>query len=347
MKRSCLLFGLVALHLISAQPLSVSVKVGESVVLPCHGTPQTGSPPQDSLHLQWQTPRERVFEWKQGTVYQAPQFLGRVGLEVAKEVVGAQWDGNCSLRIQPVEFSDTELYESFFVDTRRRRMFLQSVWLTVTSHRSYINLKSGQDLHLDLHTHHRVRVLFQGSAGGPGELLWHNGPQGRYGDRLEKRARELTVKLLTSADQGSYTVLDSRNCTLSTVTVTVEESTRERTLSPGDPLTLPEEHRHLLVLFWPEGDTSSPRPVYTPPRGGEGRTEEGDRVVIQRLTPGHQGLYEVQDAQGNTVYKLRLSVAGMEKQSHSDGSRLRATFSLILSSLLLSAFLCPSLLPAW
>ncbi|XP_032375756.1 galectin 17 [Etheostoma spectabile] len=201
--------------------LSVSSLVGHRAVLPCSWKRRLGeraAPPP--CHVQWATPADTVFEQRGARRWQAEEFRGRV--EVPEENLGS---GDCSLIISDVQIGDTGRYESFMVvdghGDVKTRVFIQSVKLSVFDHKSLQSRGPGEDLVLDLYTRHSVRVVFQGRNGSEWEDLWMRGDADS--PRLQKHplGEQLTITRLTSADQGTYKVLDADGLAVSTVQLSV------------------------------------------------------------------------------------------------------------------------------
>ncbi|XP_038581655.1 galectin 17 [Micropterus salmoides] len=202
---------------------SVISTVGDKVVLPCSWKPRLGEVAPSACHIQWRTPVEAVFELWGEQMWQAEVFEGRV--EVPKEKLGS---GDCSLIISDVQIADTGRYESFMVvdggRSAKTRVFIQSVKLSVFDHKSFQSHSPGQDLVLDLHTRHSVRVVFQGRNSSEWLDVWMKGDANS--ERLEKHPlrEQLTIKKLKSSDEGTYKVLDENGLAVSTVQLSVEEN---------------------------------------------------------------------------------------------------------------------------
>lgn len=148
--------------------------------------------------------------------------MGRV--EVPEERLGS---GDCSLIISDAQLGDTGRYESFMVvdgvRSAKTRVFIQSVKLSVLDHKSLQSRGLGEDLVLDLHTPHSVRLVFQGRSGSEWLDLWVRGDENSQ--RLEKHSmkEQLTIKKLKRSDEGTYKVLDEQGLSVSTVQLSVEE----------------------------------------------------------------------------------------------------------------------------
>ncbi|XP_018543877.1 galectin 17 [Lates calcarifer] len=202
--------------------LSVTSTVGNQVVLPCSWKSHLGEEVPSACHVQWTTLADTVFEQWGAQKWQAETFRGRA--EVPEEKLGA---GDCSLIISDVQIGDTGRYESFMVvdgaRSKKTRVFIQSVKLSVFDHKTRQSLGPGEDLVLNLHTNHSVRVVFLGSNSSEWSLVWMRGDENT--ERLEKHPlkEQLTIKNLKSSDGGTYKVLDEQGLAVSTVLLSVEE----------------------------------------------------------------------------------------------------------------------------
>ncbi|KAL7858727.1 hypothetical protein AOLI_G00188290 [Acnodon oligacanthus] len=111
----------------------LSVTVGSTAVLPCdcrHIT-STQSASQ-TLHVEWRTFAETVFERMGEELYQGEGYEGRVDVREDELL-----KGDCSLELKNVRPEDAGMYESFLLvqqakrSMRSKRVFLQSVELSV------------------------------------------------------------------------------------------------------------------------------------------------------------------------------------------------------------------------
>ncbi|XP_036949525.1 galectin 17 isoform X4 [Acanthopagrus latus] len=201
---------------------SITTKVGNQAVLPCSWKSRLGEEALPTCHIQWATPVDTVFELRGEQKYEAEEFKGRV--EVPEERLGS---GDCSLIISDVQIGDTGRYESFMVvdgaRTKKTRVFIQSIKLSVFDHKSRQSRAPGDDLVLDLYTRHSSRVLFQGRNSSQWADLWMRGDEDS--ERLEKHPHreQLTMRKLTSSDEGTYKVLDEHGLAVSTVQLSVED----------------------------------------------------------------------------------------------------------------------------
>ncbi|GAA6232600.1 uncharacterized protein LOC108891247 [Lates japonicus] len=202
--------------------LSITSTVGDQVVLPCSWKSRLGEVVPSACHVQWTTLADTVFEQWGAQKWQVETFRGRA--EVPEEKLGA---GDCSLIISDVQIGDTGRYESFMVvdgaRSKKTRVFIQSVKLSVFDHKTRQSLGPGEDLVLNLHTIHSVRVVFLGSNSSEWSLVWMRGDENT--ERLEKHPlkEQLTIKNLKSSDGGTYKVLDEQGLAVSTVLLSVEE----------------------------------------------------------------------------------------------------------------------------
>ncbi|CAB1320966.1 unnamed protein product [Coregonus sp. 'balchen'] len=211
--------GCVASSSLPSVPVSISSPVGSQAILPCKWRSQLDDVPV--CHIQWQTPDEPVFEQKGEQQWQASEFEGRV--EVPKEKL---WEGDCSLILRDVQFGDVGLYESFMVvdgERMKRRVFIQSVQLSVYDHKSKLSLGIGEDLVLKLHTPQAMRVVFQGRNSTEWKVLWIRGDKKLNRGHLEEAEGVVVLRGLRMDNSGTFKVLDSHGLSVSTVKLTVEE----------------------------------------------------------------------------------------------------------------------------
>ncbi|XP_060916046.1 galectin 17 isoform X1 [Labrus mixtus] len=216
----------------STLPRPVNTKVGEQVVLPCSWKSRLGEMEMElpACHIQWKNPANTVFEQLGQRKFEAPGFEGRVG--VLEERLGS---GDCSLIIRDVQIMDMGRYESFMVVdgawSTKTRVFIQSVKLLVSDHKSLQTRAPGEDLVLDLHTSHSVRVIFQGRNSSDWTDLWMKDDENSQGLEKHPLREQLTIKSLKLSDEGLYKVLDEHGLAVSTVKLSVE----------GETPTLPPE----------------------------------------------------------------------------------------------------------
>uniref|UniRef100_A0A674BNQ9 Ig-like domain-containing protein n=1 Tax=Salmo trutta TaxID=8032 RepID=A0A674BNQ9_SALTR len=209
--------GYVASSPLSSIPVPISCHVGSQAILPCKWKSQLDKIPV--CHVQWQTPDETVFEQMGAQRWQATEFEGRV--EVPEEKL---WEGDCSLILRDVQLGDVGLYESFMVVDRarnKRRVFIQSVQLSVDDYTSKESLRVGETLDLNLHTPQAMKVVFQGRNSTELTVLWMRGEEVNRG-RLEAKGLVVRLKGLRIDDGGTYNVLDSHGLSISRVQLTVE-----------------------------------------------------------------------------------------------------------------------------
>ncbi|MBN3308264.1 CD276 protein, partial [Amia calva] len=303
----------VQVQIVSQPIVFVLVLVADSGTLPCNGTAYVGVPVQQS-HILWQTADRRVFEFSAGRVRPGAGFEGRS--EMSSEKIR---QGDFSLTIHNISFSDEDTYECYWEADKEH--FLGSVPLFVEAHRYNLTLQSRANLTLLLHSSAPVEVLFTpaGSAEPPRFLLNNTGRPGPgYEHRVSVQSGSLTLRSLTAADQGNYTVRDcSTDRTISTVSVSVEAHSDSLILPPGANLTLrlftaePVE-----VLFAAAGEGASVS-VCAVERGAASRPGPGyeHRVSVQNgsltlrsLTAADQGQYTVRDLQGHTISTVSVLV---------------------------------------
>ncbi|MBN3316966.1 CD276 protein, partial [Atractosteus spatula] len=208
---------------VSAAPVSVSVRFGGSVSLPCDGSAYRGAP-VGSLSLLWQTPARRVWAFRQGRAAPGPGFENRT--EVSRDGL---LRGDFSLSLHRARLSDEDTYECFREEEDGSRTFLGDVRLTVVARRDNVTLQAGASLSVPLLTGEPVEVLFDPAGSGDWTSVCSVQsstascvPQ--YRDRVSVENQELRLQELRASDQGSYTVRDLQGNTISTaiVTVTVE-----------------------------------------------------------------------------------------------------------------------------
>ncbi|KAL6473490.1 hypothetical protein MHYP_G00170510 [Metynnis hypsauchen] len=110
---------------------NISVTVGSTAVLPCDCRNSTQSSSQ-TLHVEWRTYAETVFERRGGDLYQGEGYEDRV--DVPEDHL---LKGDCSLELKNVRPEDEGVYESFLLVRRTKtslfpeRVFLQSLELSV------------------------------------------------------------------------------------------------------------------------------------------------------------------------------------------------------------------------
>ncbi|XP_030266196.1 uncharacterized protein LOC115577316 isoform X1 [Sparus aurata] len=200
---------------------SVITRVGNEAVLPCSWKSRLPEVDLPTCHIQWATPVDTVFELRGEQKWEAEEFKGRV--EVPEERLGS---GDCSLIIRDVQIGDTGRYESFMVvdgaRSKKTRVFIQGIKLSVFDHKSLQSRAPGEDLVLDLYTRHSFRVVFQDRNSSQWSDLWMRGDEDS--ERLEKNPHreQLTMRKLTSSDEGTYKVLDEHGLAVSTVQLSVE-----------------------------------------------------------------------------------------------------------------------------
>ncbi|XP_054910904.1 galectin 17 [Poeciliopsis prolifica] len=206
-----------------ANPVPVLTEVGNQVVLPCSWKDSQKEVSASGCHIQWMTPPYTVFEQLGEDRWQAAEYEGRV--EVPLEKLNS---GDCSLIIKDVQISDTGRYESFIVvdgvRSQKSRVFIQSVKLSVTDHKSQKSLYQGDDLVLNLYTPHSYAVVFQSRNSSEWVNLWKRGDENN--ERIEKhhQLEQLTIKNLQYFDEGIYKVLDQDDLSVSTIKLSIKEN---------------------------------------------------------------------------------------------------------------------------
>ncbi|XP_066525453.1 butyrophilin subfamily 1 member A1-like isoform X2 [Hoplias malabaricus] len=119
---------------VSAQPpISISVRVGSSALLPCDwrkvSSEQSSS---ESPYVEWRTISGTVLERRGEELYQSEEYEGRVDVPEDQLL-----KGDCSLVLKNVRAEDAGIYESYLVVKQKKksiqskRVYLQSVELSV------------------------------------------------------------------------------------------------------------------------------------------------------------------------------------------------------------------------
>ncbi|XP_011608972.2 uncharacterized protein [Takifugu rubripes] len=180
--------------------------------------------------------------------------------------------------------------------------------------------------------------------GAPAEampvVLWNRtdteaGNAGR--GRLEQGGKVWVAERVSQVDQGNYTVRNVNGNVLSysRLTVRAHSFNFTRLIKQSMSLPLPVSHGNLIFIptQYPKTtslDESDPGPYYGPVQLiREGKITDSDlrykglisfrvdgskkEVVIVSLTPGHSGVYEIRDKDGNLVSSTVLQVG--EKQN--------------------------------
>ncbi|XP_068431816.1 galectin 17 [Clinocottus analis] len=218
------LLGLLASAESSSPPpryLSVTCQVGGRAVLPCSWKRRPGEEAA-ARHVQWATPDDPVFELRGERRWTAESLRGRA--DVPRAELGG---GDCSLVISDAQIGDSGRYLGFMLlDGRgaKTRLFLQRVRLSVLDHKSLQARGAGEDLELELYTRHSERLVFQDRNSSRWAELWAR--EDGDSERLVKHPLDerLTMKKLSSADEGTYKVLDEHGLAVSTVQLSVEGS---------------------------------------------------------------------------------------------------------------------------
>ncbi|KAL4629597.1 hypothetical protein GN956_G16554 [Arapaima gigas] len=201
----------------------VVVQVGRIATLPCNWTRPDSMTTYSSSHpphLQWQTLQETVLEVKGSQLFQASEYKDRANVPHDRIT-----EGDCSLSIQEVRYSDAGLYESFIITGHKKKMrrFLQSILLTVIDHKSRQTLQAGDDFILSLHTSQAFMVVFHGSGDQEETVKWEQGGERNSKGHVEKSSGSLTFHSVNLRDSGIYRVLDPDGLVISTTILTVEE----------------------------------------------------------------------------------------------------------------------------
>ncbi|KAJ8335266.1 hypothetical protein SKAU_G00409050 [Synaphobranchus kaupii] len=198
--------------------LYVSAHVGHKAVLPCNWTSRVGTAQRStSPHLWWET-EKGVYELKGNRHFEATHYKGRVEVKLQSFE-----EGDCSLLLRDVQFSDARLYKSYVREGKRRR-FIRSVELSVRGHKYRETVAAGKSLQLKLHTTQAATVVFWGNKVAGAVVVWQRGGGGTgQGGRLSEGEKELTLSDVKLEDSGIYKVLDPQRQVVSTVHLTVEE----------------------------------------------------------------------------------------------------------------------------
>ncbi|KAF6719118.1 hypothetical protein FQA47_010510 [Oryzias melastigma] len=209
-------------------PVTVVSTVGSEVVLPCCWKSQLDEASISAHHIQWVAPPNTVFEQRGEEKWQAKEFGGR--LQVLEEKLGS---GDCSLVIKDVQIRDTGKYESFMVveavQSKRTRVFLQSVKLSVTDNKSWQSHRPGEDFVIDLRTPYSMTLVYLSKNSSEWSLLWMRENE-QTSERLEQSlwGDKLTLKNLKYSDEGIYKVLDEQGVSVSTIKLSVEEKEHDK-----------------------------------------------------------------------------------------------------------------------
>ncbi|XP_062855620.1 uncharacterized protein LOC134318550 [Trichomycterus rosablanca] len=196
-------------------------EVGLDTVLPCRWH-RHEKRPSELPYIQWQTISDVVFERMGHENFQAAAYSGRADVPE-----GVLERGNCSLLLRDVRFSDAGVYESYLVvngESYKRRIFIQSVQLSVLDHKSEQAVEKGKDLTLDLYTDQAEVVVFQSSEASMWTQLWQRSrSEDSLDPRVEEGNRKLIIRTVRGRDEGTYKVMDGEGLALSTVKVSVKE----------------------------------------------------------------------------------------------------------------------------
>ncbi|XP_069054976.1 uncharacterized protein [Lepisosteus oculatus] len=283
------------LPLLTEGLLQVSVKYGQVVTLPCDGTAHVPGIPEDQLHVLWKTLDQHVYEFVDGKFYPSAGFEHRA--QMSQEQIRR---GDFSLTLGRTTFSDEHVYECLL--EADKEYLLASMELSILAHKESVTHQSGVSLSLPLPTAGPVEVLFDpgGSAQSPRVLLSSAGlPGPGYEQRVSVQDGSLTLRSLTPADQGNYTVRDLQGNTISNVTVTVDAHRDTVTLQPGASLSVPLfTGEPVEVLFDPAGagDSTSVCSVQNStarcvPQYRDRVSVENQELRLQDLRKSDQGNY--------------------------------------------------------
>ncbi|XP_069054936.1 uncharacterized protein [Lepisosteus oculatus] len=298
--------------------LSVSGLYGDTVALPCDGSSYRDTPEERKI-IQWETADRRVLEFNRGQIHTYPGFEN--GAELSRERIR---DGDFSLILHNVMFSNEDIYECRFVNDESNRKFLGDVKLTVLGHEDNIRLSCGDPLSVPLRTQQAVELWFRPEGGESRRLCSVlDSTVTPDSSRLKAWVQDQVLKIssVRAEDGGTYTVQDSQGNPISTVHITVGARSEVLTLRSEDNLTLPlHTAAPVEVLFDPAGSAQSPRVLLSsaglPGPGYEQRVLVQDGpLTLRSLTPADQGNYTVRDLQGNTISTVSLTVTVGEMRS--------------------------------
>ncbi|XP_066543190.1 uncharacterized protein LOC136711097 [Amia ocellicauda] len=303
---------------VSSAPVSVSVRFGESVTLPCDGSAYRETPEQE-LYIKWETITHPVYEFVYGKSYPSSGFENRT--EVPLERIR---QGDFSLTLQHASFSDAGIFDCLYEWRGNRGEFLGNVELSVQGREESSSVSYGQPLSLRLYSRAAVTVRFNPvGAGASLPVCAVEGgtvtPDPAYGPRVSGQEQEVTLSALTFTDQGSYTVLDSQSRTISTVNVTVTAHRDALTLPSGASLSLPlYSPGPVEVLFAAAGEgacvsvcTVEWGAASRPGPGYEHRVSvQSGSLTLRSLTAADQGNYTVRESGNNrTISTVSVSVS--------------------------------------
>ncbi|XP_066579889.1 uncharacterized protein LOC136771465 isoform X2 [Amia ocellicauda] len=308
---------------VSQVPVSVSVRVGDSVTLRCDGSAYRGTPIEQT-YIKWETDEIPVYEFIYGNSTPGPGFENRTEIPLEKIQLG-----DFSLILNHTLSSDQRFYRCSHQRGSERGSSLGRVNLTVTGHEESSSVSYGQPLSLRLYSRAAVTVWFNpAGAGASLPVCAVEGgtvtPDPAYGPRVSGQEQEVTLSALTFTDQGSYTVLDSQSRTISTVNVTVTAHTANLTLLSGALLSLPLlSPGPVEVLFASAGEGASVSvctlerdTMFSPGPGYEHRVSvQSGSLTLRSLTAADQGQYTVRDLQGDTVSTVSVSLEGQRSRA--------------------------------
>uniref|UniRef100_W5MQ10 Ig-like domain-containing protein n=1 Tax=Lepisosteus oculatus TaxID=7918 RepID=W5MQ10_LEPOC len=196
--------------------LPVSGLYGDTVALPCDGSSYRLTPEEKKIIL-WETSDRRVVEFNRGLNRTGPGFDNRA--ELSRERIR---DGDFSLILHNVTFSDQDIYKCRFVDDKSNRKFLGDAKLTVLGHEDNISLSCGDPLSVPLRTQQAVELWFRPEGGESRRLCSVlDSTVTPDSSRLKVQDQVLKISSVRAEDGGTYTVQDSQGTPISTVHVTV------------------------------------------------------------------------------------------------------------------------------
>ncbi|XP_069054681.1 uncharacterized protein [Lepisosteus oculatus] len=183
--------------------LPVSGLYGDTVALPCDGSSYRHIPEERKI-IQWETADRRVLEFNSGQIHTYPGFENSA--ELSRERIR---DGDFSLILHNMTFSDQDIYECRFVDDKSKRKFLGDVKLTVLGHEDNISLSWGDPLSVPLRTQQAVELWFRPEGGESRRLCSVlDSTVTPDSSRLKVQDQVLKISSVRAEDGGTYTVQD-------------------------------------------------------------------------------------------------------------------------------------------
>ncbi|KAM4567470.1 uncharacterized protein V3H82_011745 isoform 1-T2 [Fundulus diaphanus] len=150
-------------------------------------------------------------------------------------------------------------------------------------------------------------------------------PTGTYRGRISVTEESITISAVTGADEGSYTVTDSKGAIQNRVCLNVKEHKNFATLSQGERLKIslilnsslvqlyytPESDR-AAVLLMDKGEFTSAQADF----GFEDRLSlDGSVVYLEQIKASDVGLFKITDLQGFTVSTVQLGLKPYRMES--------------------------------